>query len=401
MAPNSNANPPTFVLYIQDDGVRVAGDIVEGRVELNVARAQEEGVENLHVNLRGWMVTKIIEDNSDGADARHEQTVELMKSDKLLWNRGSAFPEPGSHVLVLPFQFTLPDDLPPSFHLSGHRHEAVISYAIEVVGNRPGRLRRDRRIHKILTVLPAASPAQIVAKTALRQGWGGPWRTFFLEQKIRQGIWGDHSHVRVEVKMPKLPSFPRATPLPLKFCMETRTKPILRTDSPEDKHKKPLFPAPPTESADVKLFFHRAASIRANRKLGTGNDSFRTQGGLGDPTSTNVKTTIEDAEWIPDPDKKDRGVWKRTVRFETTVSLPYAPTFSTETIDCKYFLRFTVSFPGIGNDLKLNVPIHLDPVHPCSPNGSPNSNYADLPPDEPYPEDEPYLFRDFPPAYCS
>lgn len=135
--------------------------------------------------------------------------------------------------------------------------------------------------------------------------------------------------------MPNLPSFPRATALPLKFYIETRTKPMSRTDAPEDKNKKPLFPAPPTHSADVKLFFHREASIRAQRKYGIGHDSFQTQGGLGDPTSTTVKSTIEPAEWIPDPEKKNRGVWKRSVRFETTVSLPFAPTFSTETIDCK------------------------------------------------------------------
>ncbi|KAJ7099487.1 hypothetical protein B0H15DRAFT_548865 [Mycena belliarum] len=392
MAPNSDVHPPTFVLDFQDHSVRVAGDYVAGRVELNLARAQDEGVESLRVNLQGCMVTTIIEGNSDGADARHEQTVELIKSSKTLWDRGTAFPDPGSHVLDLPFQFKLPENLPPSFHICGCHHEAVIRYGIEVVGHRPGRLRKDRRIEKSLTVLPAASPAQVLAKRTLKQGWGGPWKTFFLDQKIRQGIWGDHSHVRIEVKMPKLESYPRATPLPVKFYIETRTKPMSRTDAPEDKSHRPLFPAPPTQSADVKLYFHRAASIRANRKYGTGNDSFQTRGGLGDPTSTKVKSTVDAAEWIPDPKKQDQGVWKRAVRFETKELLPYAPSFSTETIECKYFLRFTVSFPGIGNDLKLNVPIHLDPVH----GRLSSTTYADVPPDDPYP-----FLDDCPPAYCT
>jgi hypothetical protein len=108
-----------------------------------------------------------------------------------------------------------------------------------------------------------------------------------------------------------------------------------RTAAPVDKNNKPIFPAPPTQSAEVKLFFQREANIFVERRNGTVKDSFQTHGGFGDPTSTSVKSTIEEPEWIPDPEREGRGVWKRSVRFETTVSLPFAPTFSTETVDCK------------------------------------------------------------------
>ncbi|KAJ6589997.1 hypothetical protein DFH09DRAFT_220274 [Mycena vulgaris] len=396
MAPNSN--PPTFELHFQDS-VRVAGDIVKGRVQLNLARAQDEGVDHLHVTLRGCIVTKIIESNSDGSDTKHEETIELINSEKKLWERGTVFSDPGSHLLALPFQFTLPDDLPPSFHLSLPRHhKAVISYAIEVVGTRSGRRQKERQVRKIFPVLPAASPVQILAKTTQKQGWTGPWKTVSLDQKVRQGIWGDHSHARAEVKIPDVASLPRATAWPLKFFIETQTKSMSRTESPMDKHNKPLFPAPPTQPADVTLFFHREASIRALRRHATANDSFPILGSLGDPTSATVKTTIGAAEWIPDPEKRDRGVWKRTVQFEAMVSLPFAPTFSTETVECKYFLHFTVPFPGSGNKLKLRVPIHLDPAHACHSfvNGRSKADYADVPPDGPHPDD---ALLDFPPAY--
>jgi len=392
MAPPTNFSSPAFVLHVPD-GVRVAGETIQGRVELNVARAQDEGIENLCINLRGSIVTTIIESNCDGSDTKHERTIELINFGKSLWERGTAFPNPGSHVLVLPFQFKLPDNLPPSFHLSVLHHEAVISYTLEVVGSRPGLLRRDRIIRKIFPVLPAASPAQILAKSSLKQGWDGAWRTIFLEQKMRYGLWGDYSHAGAEVKIPNLASLPRATPFPLKLYIETRTKPMARTAAPLDKHNKPLFPAPPSQSAEVKLFFQREASIRAQRRDGTGKDSFETEGGLGDPATTSVKSTVEEAEWIPDPENEDHGVWKRSVRFETTVSLPFAPTFSTETIDCKYFLRFIIPFPGIGNDVKLNVPIHLDPAHAPS---FAMINYADIPPEGPPPP-----LQDLPPAYCT
>ncbi|KAJ7771999.1 hypothetical protein DFH07DRAFT_803348 [Mycena maculata] len=394
MAPSSTT-PLAFVLHLPDT-FRVSGEIISGHVEFDLARAQVDGIESVRVNLKGCIVTKVIELNSDGSNTTHERAIELLNSTKLLWERGTAFPDPDTHVLPLPFQFRLPDNLPPSFDLHVHHHEASISYAIEVLGTRPGCLRKNRQICKIFKVLPAASPAQILAKRSLKQGWGGPWRTVFLEQKIRQGVWGDYGHARVEAKVPDLTSFPCATAIPLQFCIQTRTKPMSCTDAPEDKSGRPLFPAPPAQSADVKLFFHREANIRALRRNGTAKDSFRIHGSLGDPASTSVKSDIQDAEWIPDPEKKDRGVWKRAVRFETTVSLPFAPTFSTETIECKYSLRFTVCFPGIRNDLKIYVPIHLDPAHACrSPPGwSPQISYADIPPEDP--ED---LLEDMPPSY--
>ncbi|KAF7362362.1 Arrestin-N domain-containing protein [Mycena venus] len=380
MAPQNVASP-AFVLHFPD-AVRVAGETIQGRVELDVASAQDEGIENLSVNLKGSIVTTIIETNFDGSDTKYERVIELIDIRKSLWERGTAFPDPGSHMLVLPFKFKLPRSLPPSFHLSVLHHKALISYTLEVVGSRPGLFRKDRMIRKVFPVLPAASPEQILAKKSLKKGWEGDWRTTFVERKMRPGIWGDYSHVRAEVKIPDLESFPRATALPLDLSFETRTKPMTRTAAPVDKHNKPLFPAPPTLSSDVKLFFEREASIYAEPKIGTAIDSFETHCGFGDPESSSVKSTINEAEWIPDPERKDYGVWKRSVRFETSVTLPFAPTFSTETIECKYFLNFAVSFPGIGNDLELHVPIHLDPAHACP---SFAMNYADVPPEGPPP----------------
>ncbi|KAJ7188820.1 hypothetical protein C8R46DRAFT_877072 [Mycena filopes] len=377
MAPKTSTNSPAFVLHFSDS-VRVAGETIHGRAELNVARAQDEGIENLSVNLTGSIVTTITESNSDGSDTTHERTVELINISESLWDRGTVFPDPGTHILVLPFQFQLPDNLPPSFNLSALHHEASISYALEAVGTRPGRLlRKDRHVRQVFMVLPAASPAQILAKTSLKPRWDGPWKTFLVEQKVRQGIWGDHAHVRTEVQLPDLASLPRATAFPLKIHIETRTKPMSRTATPFDKSNKPLFPAPPTQAADVKLAFQREANILTRRRNGTAKDCIQLRGAL---TSASVQSTVEAPEWVPDSEKSERGVWKRTVRFEAMVSLPFAPTFRTETIECKYSLHFMVSFAGIGNDVKLDVPIRLDPAHAAT-----KLTYADFPPAGPPP----------------
>lgn len=55
MAP-LNVPSPAFVLHFPD-AVRVAGETIQGRVELNVALAQEEGIESLCINLSGSIVT--------------------------------------------------------------------------------------------------------------------------------------------------------------------------------------------------------------------------------------------------------------------------------------------------------------------------------------------------------
>ncbi|KAJ7072714.1 hypothetical protein C8F01DRAFT_258665 [Mycena amicta] len=376
MAPQSRTHPPVFVLCFPN-AVRVAGETIQGRVELDVNRAQQDGVDDVRINLEGSIITTILETNADGSDTKHQCTVQLINSTKSLWQRGAELPVPGSHILALPFEFQLPETLPPTFHFSVPHHEALISYSVEIVGSRPGLLRKDRRIRKTFPVLPAASPAQIAAKKSLKQGWNGAYKTTVLEQRLRQGVWGDFSHARVEVKMPKLSSLPRATAIPLQLMVETRTKCMLRSDAPFDKFHKPLFPAPPTKSAEVKVHLYRETRIRTQRRSGTRNDCVRMLGSLGDPESSSVQS----AEWIPHPEKLDRGVWKRTVQFYTTVYLPFAPTFFTETVDCAYLLRFTVPFPGIDrNNLKLHVPIHLAPSHASPPTA--NINYAFIPPDE-------------------
>ncbi|KAJ7211048.1 hypothetical protein C8J57DRAFT_1539731 [Mycena rebaudengoi] len=82
---------------------------------------------------------------------------------------------------------------------------------------------------------------------------------------------------------------------------------------------------------------------------------------LGDATCVGAVRAVTDAaEWLPDPNPKDdknRGVWKRA----SEVALHFAPTFAGETVDWEYKLHFEVPFSGIGNNIKLEVPVRLDP----------------------------------------
>ncbi|KAJ6497529.1 hypothetical protein C8R45DRAFT_983242 [Mycena sanguinolenta] len=387
------------------DITRVAGETITGRVDLNVAQAQVDNLEHLRVKFKGTIHCKIVTQHGETATA-HNQTIILFDTKVTLWDQGTAFPGPGSHILSLPFHFLLPENLPPSFHCSGEvgRRKATISYALEVVGERNGFLRINRRIRRLISVVPAASQSQLLAQESLRQGWTGPWRDFTQEEKLRQGIWGDYSRARVKLTIPDMASYPIATAIPFSFHVETETKAMHMSDAPVDKPGKPIFPAPPASSSDVRLAIHRKTEIRVRRWTRHVGDDFDLKGSLGDATRVAaIQQVCDEPEWIPatgPKDKKGYGIWRRAIHFNSAVAIPYAPTTSTDIVDWEYNLLLVVPFPGIGNNLRFEIPLVLHPGSACPPPpvgapGSLSTTYADVLPAGPPP------MLDLPPAYWS
>ncbi|KAJ7185448.1 hypothetical protein C8R46DRAFT_379581 [Mycena filopes] len=396
----ASSDPAPITLHFQDL-VRVAGETIAGSVDLNVALAQENRIEHLRIKFRGSISTRITTQNGQNR-VTHRQTVPLIYTNTSLWTQGTAFPEAGSHVLSFPFQFQLPENLPPSFHCDASSRGGAITYSLEVVGDRPGIFRMNTRIRRVFSVVTGASQNQLMAKESLRQGWDGAWRDIAREDKIRQGLWGDYSRVSASLTLPDLSSFPIATPIPYSFHITTETKTVDRSDRPEDKHAKPLFPAPPLHSTKLKQTLTRHTEIRVRGRVRDQGDTFDLQG-IRPMSSTSsarpVEAIVDEPEWVP-KDDKGRGFWRRTVHFSSTLAFPFAPTFRTETLDWAYALQFVVPFPGIGNDLKLSLPIHLGPGSACPPPpigaaGSSSLTYADVLPAGPPP------MMDLPPAYWS
>jgi hypothetical protein len=235
-----------------------------------------------------------------------------------------------------------------------------------------------------------------------------------------------------QVSLPDLPEFPISTPIPYTLHVVTETKTLDRSDRPEDKHGKPLFPVPPTQSSELTQVFRRKAEytvrdgglheekrkdtfdLHTSQALANTTASKKVRRAQNTPTQPvepagEVHTMIDEPEWIP-KDDKGRGIWRRSVRFTSTLAFPFAPTCTTETLQwsvrdisdlfppglvsnvflMQYILLFTVPFPGIGNDLKLEVPVHLGPASACPPPptgapGSSNLAYADVLPAGPPP----------------
>ncbi|KAJ7640807.1 hypothetical protein DFH06DRAFT_1000455 [Mycena polygramma] len=390
--------------------IRVAGETIAGTVDLNVALAQEHHIEHVQIGLRGLIKTYVA--HTDTETLKLEDLPQLVYSNLSLWTQGSAFPATRSHVLSLPFQFQLRANLPPSFHCDDDppSRRGTISYSLEVVGARPGRFRVDRRIGRVFSVLPAASQSQMLAKESLRQGWVGPWRNITQADRLRHGIWGEYSRAHATLSIPNLHSFPVATPVPYSLHVVTETRTMTHSDRPEDKHGKPLFPAPPTQASRLTMRLWRKATIRAGKETEYVEDSFHLQGTshFGDAkpvTRPHVQypVVVDQPVWIPNDEKDEkngRGSWRRAVHFSFTLAFPFAPTFSTEIIEWAYTLQVLVSFPGLGNDLKLEVPINLCPGSACPPPpigaaGTSSLTYADVLPAGPPP------MLDLPPCVSS
>ncbi|KAJ6595548.1 hypothetical protein DFH09DRAFT_1024301 [Mycena vulgaris] len=389
-----------ITLHFQNHA-RISGSVLQGHVELNIPLALQDEIEHVRVKLRGSIYVEIRESSTAATahggttiSSTDDRRIEVLRADAPLWTQRGG-PETG--ILNLPFQFHLPVHLPPSFHCSVLNRKAGISYAIEVVADRPGIFKFNRRIASVFPIVPPASPQDLVFQQSLLNGWSGEWKAVVHEDKIRRGIWGDYSIVRTKLMMPALVAFPMSTVFPFRIHITTETKPVKHADGPEDDDK-PLFPAPPMNLSQLQLTLIRNVHLRtANRRAHVSETVFLVGETGESPRSETLLMEADPPEWIPG--EKDKGIWRRTVHMQSTVCLPVPPTFNSEILCWDYAFRLCVPFPGIGNDVQAESAIWIVPGFACPPPQSsihgPGSTlaYADIPPSGPA------LDLDLPPAY--
>jgi hypothetical protein len=134
--------------------------------------------------------------------ATHKQTsqtrtqhIDLVREERVLWDEQGSEPQPRPQY---GFEFILPSGLPSSFDSDSHNPGGTISYAIEVVADRHG-LHFDRKVAKILSVMPIAAPEQVQAAGQLHRGWQGPWTTVEHTESVKKHIWSDDSRMEIHV----------------------------------------------------------------------------------------------------------------------------------------------------------------------------------------------------------
>jgi hypothetical protein len=209
--------------------------------------------------------------------------------------------------LSLPFSFHLPAILPGSLHLRQNGCTATISYGIEVVAERPGWFKFNRRIGQIVVVAARPTTLQLEEAARLRTssspnhasglvypssssgvvpaGWDGEWTTHKRTERVRRWVWNEHSIVDAEVldstfdiitvslirtlqlTLPALSSLPAGIPIPVSLTITTWTKPRPAVDArPEtvsDHAEEPSFPAPPANAEAIRAWLRSEYRVTA------------------------------------------------------------------------------------------------------------------------------------------
>jgi hypothetical protein len=127
-----------------------------------------------------------------GQAARVEHTSFLKQQASETWEPGSTLPSPGGgHVVLVPFSFELPQDLPPSVagrgmdHLAAAAISGSIEYKLVVRGTRRGFMKKDVFVDAPINIVTGASHADVQARTMLASGpWTGAWNTLLCESPV-------------------------------------------------------------------------------------------------------------------------------------------------------------------------------------------------------------------------
>jgi hypothetical protein len=178
---------------------------------------------------------------------------------------------------------------------------------------------------------------------------------------VRQGLWGSYSRVEIALEIPELTSFPIAVAIPFHLRITTSTKSMKREEL--DKliaDGKEVFPAPPSDPSTIILRLDKRVRLKANY---IARDRTRVDGHSLVPHDPVAYTfSIDKPEWIPEIVGKDgnTGVWRRSVYLRAKAVLSGVPSFESKLINCEHFLHVRIPFPGIGNDLKHDLPIHVN-----------------------------------------
>ncbi|KAI1782552.1 hypothetical protein LXA43DRAFT_1142960 [Ganoderma leucocontextum] len=363
-----------------------AGSDVEGEVALDFKQLQHDHVDEVIVTLRGTLKVSM------GGDAQTHELVSLKQS---LWERGSAYPPPDSHVLHLPFRFCLPSEpkILPSVCWRDGYDEVVVSYYAEAISLRPTpSSANSRQFRESLTVVSRGDPSLRVSIRTLGQTEGGPmWKTAHRETRMRRGLWGEYCTARVELLVPNEHGIlPHCIDVPVIIKLKTTTARLARVKADRHPEGKPVFPAVEIESHPV--------CIRLRRGFTAARSGSYPQDSVDETLVATVKKrdllSTSYRQWVDDtgPRDKEMGKWVQKWVLQPSVKLNrFPPTFSCDFVDCAYTLSVEVPFQGIGNEVAVAMPITLDSgLDQAMPRGMTSSNTTslggsgggDLPPDE-------------------
>ncbi|KAI0741772.1 hypothetical protein C8Q80DRAFT_1110257 [Daedaleopsis nitida] len=353
------------------------GSTVEGEVEIDFRALQEENIDEVQARFR--CVSEAAIGGPKAMDAQDAKLVRLTGEDTSLWSRGGAYPQPGSHTLRCPFKFTLPPEVPPSFHYASRSYGANVRYSVTAVG-----VRKGRRINKRHQVTFAVLPLDKVGARIKAAGETHGWKKFNREERIRKGLFGEYSKVEVELALADIPVLPIFSTIPYSISVTTTSPPLSRSKANALPADKPVFPPVPASPHDMEFKLNRRLKLTASGTIHepTMDVASFLGGKEGERASAPIEADVPGRLWVPlasatedtyketesekgqvgergseAADPNAMGMWVQRATYRSTFRLTCAPSFAVENIRCSYKLVVKVPFPGVGNDLKLEVPV--------------------------------------------
>jgi hypothetical protein len=298
-----------------------------------------------------------------GQAARVEHTSFLKQQASETWEPGSTLPSPGGgHVVLVPFSFELPQDLPPSVagrgmdHLAAAAISGSIEYKLVVRGTRRGFMKKDVFVDAPINIVPGASHADVQARTMLASGpWTGAWNTLLCERPVGtdkapvDGMCVARAEVRTfcvccfpayadtllfQLTIPNLDSYPAEASFPY------RVRVVVQSASCAAGTPAPALPALPLQPSELQLVQKSTLNLRIDGAHAT-SATARALGGLGTSRASRVSRSSDVAPvWTPSGAADGSGVWAQAVCFDGTMSLVGAPTFAAHGIATSVSLRF-------------------------------------------------------------
>ncbi|KAI0711963.1 hypothetical protein C8T65DRAFT_647163 [Cerioporus squamosus] len=334
--------------------IYVSGGTVMGEVELDYEAALDDDIERVYVELQGTIKTK----NRMGADAEQFKidTNEFLRKPLTLWRRDRSTPPTDGSTIILPFELKLPEDAPPSFQFESYMNNAYVRYAVEVTGVRNTTFAVDRTV-KSPVVVVQPDPIGSAVRAQLKLGWSDTWGRLKAESDMRKYPWGDYAHAKLELLVPHVDTFPLFSDIPYTIVVTTTTAPMKRKGNAVPE--KNLYPSAPRNPSEIDFELRRFVDMQTPYQPSNPEEHVADIISKAHAPTPPVDVEVGNYVWLPDGQKTDRGRWSQEVSFHSVMNLRFTPTFLTEELKIKYTLFLRMEFPGLGNVLRIELPINI------------------------------------------
>ncbi|TFK93957.1 hypothetical protein K466DRAFT_642486 [Polyporus arcularius HHB13444] len=334
--------------------IYVAGGSVMGEVELNHELALEDDIERVYVELQGTIKTK----NRMGPDVEQFQVEsnDFLRKTLTLWRRDRSEPPADGGPIILPFELKLPEDAPPSFQFESYMNNAYVRYAVEVTGVRNTTFAVDRTFKSPIVVVQP-DPIGSAIRAELKLGWSGTWGRLKSECNMRKYPWGEYAHAKLELLVPHVDTFPLFSDIPYTIVVTTTTAPMKRKG--DAAPEKSLYPSAPRNPSELDFELRRFVDMKTPYQPSNPEEHVIDIISKAHAPTPPVEVEVGNYHWLPDGQKTDRGRWSQEVSFHSVMNFRFTPTFLTEELKIKYTLILRMEFPGLGNVLRVELPINI------------------------------------------